>query len=280
MPPSYGGGQDTEAMSSDPLSGCRAKLRHIDEKMTEIDQFVTGWWQNAYRLVSEPHADPASQVLKVVDVVEPPEKLVMLFAEAVYHMRSCLDQIMYQLVIHDGGVPSTQTQFPIFATENDFNTNGRRFYERRENGVKIPQLSQARFAELQRLQPYNDPEPLKHPLWVLNAVTPVDKHRILIETTIGQGSMISYLRTCNTGMTTIHSGPLKEGTVVMRLPAAQGVHGIHDQPHVRIRLLPTIFWGDGCGDAQGINAWKSLTQIKDFINKNVMDGNKLVNGLV
>nr|WP_315396403.1 hypothetical protein [uncultured Duganella sp.] len=107
---------------------------------------------------------------------EIPIQLRILAGEVVTHLRSALDQMIWQLSLKFTSTPATNTQFPICETRKDFEKRG---------AAQTACLSDELQQIIRDLQPFNDKTPPHHWLWVLNRLANDDKHRFI---TIGTTS--------------------------------------------------------------------------------------------
>jgi hypothetical protein len=111
----------------------------------------------------------------IADLPEPPTLLGVIVGDCLHNLRSSLDHLVWQLVEanppHHGTV---NNQFPIYRLESDFHSNaGRRLAGVPANAIE----------DIKRLQPYMVGNSYKfHPLWQLNELVNVDKHRTLMLT--------------------------------------------------------------------------------------------------
>lgn len=100
-----------------------------------------------------------------------PHDICLTVGDLFYNMRSCLDQLVWSLAKRVGGVlDPDRTQFPILAVDNE---ETRRAFKKQTEGVPSDALD-----EIRAFQPYRREESYKsHPLWRLNAMCNLDKHR-------------------------------------------------------------------------------------------------------
>lgn len=107
-------------------------------------------------------------------VKEPCEPMwSIVIGEILHDIRSALDHLVYQLVVYatDKAPPdNSRTQFPIFDEPAKFKVNSLKMLA----GVG----SQAT-ALIKTLQPFSTGEGTKSPLWHLNQLSNIDKHRAL-----------------------------------------------------------------------------------------------------
>jgi hypothetical protein len=162
------------------LDDIRVKLdrakEHLDALNADLQQFAT----------EEPHPlhvvipDRAYTVQDVVWMRDPPARWGALVGDCVHNLRSALDHIVWALSGGNRYAPQ-HAEFPIF--ENPF-----KFFERTKKGEpargsgiwKIAGVvpDEAR-AIIEGLQPFNRPQPERHPLWIIHELDRFDKHRAL-----------------------------------------------------------------------------------------------------
>jgi hypothetical protein len=98
-----------------------------------------------------------------------PEPLALIAGDAFYNMRASLDQLIWALA-RLNRIPEKKTQFPIL----EFNTlQSRNRFRDQTEGVPDEAV-----CEIELLQPYHRGSSYKtHPLWRLNEMCNLDKHR-------------------------------------------------------------------------------------------------------
>jgi hypothetical protein len=142
----------------------RAK-EHLDALNLEVAKFL----QNPYTVTQQDDIEKSEHVLRIEQNVTP-DKVGVLVGEFAYSLRSGLDQLAWQLALLSVDDPTKNTCFPIFTT----NPVDDRF---RKVVWDIP----CRAVEIiKSLQPYHARDAFKvHPLWQLNALCNLDKHRLV-----------------------------------------------------------------------------------------------------
>jgi hypothetical protein len=159
-----------------PLMDCFARLEraseHIEHLDAEVDAFLDRY---PYAFVQKAEADGWQSLHAVVE--DSPPRISTIFGDVVHNLRSALDQLIWQLVIADGGKPTTANAFPIFLDE-------KAFFARVDSGK--PERSPLRGIDpdgairafIQRSQPFNKPSPRDEPLNIVNHLANRDKHRV------------------------------------------------------------------------------------------------------
>lgn len=101
-----------------------------------------------------------------------------LIGDALHNFRASLDYLAWELVdSYSPGQGTSRTEFPIFQERHEF--------ERRSRS-KTKGMSPEAIKIVERLQPFNDPPAKRHPsdnpLWLLQSLGNIDKHRTLTVT--------------------------------------------------------------------------------------------------
>lgn len=97
--------------------------------------------------------------------------VVLSLADAVYALRSGLDQLAWQLALLNNPAPSKDTMFPIHA---DDSLKSEKLFRRR-----VSDMTEAAAHVIRQLQPYQrGSEYARDPLWQLNELSNIDKHRL------------------------------------------------------------------------------------------------------
>lgn len=158
---------------SHPLDGIWEKIRRADEHINGLDVEINTFLDsNIYRAVSEPNHDGREHSLKIIGP-DPPLRFSVIAGEIIHHCRSALDQLIWQLVVANGGQPNRQHAFPVCPTNDDFKNACK--------SGKIKGISDGATALVESFQPYHNPKGFEwHPLWVLHDMDVTDKHRLLV----------------------------------------------------------------------------------------------------
>jgi hypothetical protein len=157
------------------LDACRLKLARAYEQGEALGrEFRAFLARNPYGEVQEFDSDTSECVFSYFVFEEPPPIFGILIGEFVHSVSSALEQLVWQLVILDGGVPEEgATGFPIFTEEPKYRKRAPRM---------IRGMSAVHKADIEGAQPYNAPNPLFEPLALLRDLWNQDKHRLLTTT--------------------------------------------------------------------------------------------------
>lgn len=211
------------------LDGIRLKLQRayqqLDALKAEMAEFLKGdTYEPAieFRRIRSAREAPCVIDFTIRMIVKKPCPPMwgILIGEIVHDIRSALDHLVYQLVIHASGKPPTvRTQFPILLEDTKFAGDGLNM---------LRGVSNKATALIKTLQPFSTGEDVKSPLWHLNQLSNIDKHRTLHLTggTL-QAFNFSFPRVVNEGKifrkvraqgAFEHNTIVAEGRMLSRLP--------------------------------------------------------------
>lgn len=147
-----------------------------------------------------------------------PHRLNTLIGEFVHDTRSSLDHLAQQLVLNARGQPTRETRFPLL-TEPLTNDQGERVQPCIVGGI-----TEAAKTVVSVAQPYNLGKTYRtHPLWRLNKLWNIDKHRDVI----AKGSHTSVYvppKTPAFSFTTRLESTNEHGARLRVVPETPGVH--------------------------------------------------------
>lgn len=274
-------------MCDDPLVSCRAKLKRFDEKMMELKFRVDSWWNSAYTIDRVQDETTGLYTYTIASLAPAPIEINLVIGEAIYCLRSCLDQLMMQLVDRDTGLVlrqdgtfNTQIQFPVFLTAKSFNSEGRRMYTSKRGGKVCRLISWQRLLALKRVQPWRGKGFKRlHPLWLLHHLAPIDKHRWEIQQMLGLDGGLLFLKTVTLepGWTLV-GGPARVGAPVLIAGDDLRVEGFYDDPDMRIKLVAKSRFGLGSDDATGLEIVPTLWAIRKYVAEEVLNPEGLAKG--
>ncbi len=152
---------------ADPyLKTTRAK-EHLEALREQLDAFSKS---KPYSIVRED--DIEHQCHRVsIKVVDTPDRITLIVGDLLYCLRSALDQLVWFLAKLTLSYPE-HTQFPILDV---LNAGARKTFEKQTAGVPADAVE-----IIESLQPYHRPDAAaiqSDPLWRLNALCNIDKHR-------------------------------------------------------------------------------------------------------
>jgi hypothetical protein len=169
----------------------------FDEKLDRANQHLKELWvelrrwreSRPYLITDELDTKSGDNVVYAKMRGSTPPVILTLIGDCLYNFRSSLDHLVHALAVEHMKRPLTDaesiiTAFPIFKDLAGFKKKGAR---------RIRYLAPRAQAVIERLQPYHAANPTSHPLWFLNQLNNIDKHRRLLVTfftTIGASTQM------------------------------------------------------------------------------------------
>ena len=158
-----------------PLDSAYTRISRAEEHIQHLERLADELGMAealaALRMFQDRAAIPFGGSLEALRFLRYPQTPVplpfsLLIGEVLYHLRTALDYLVFELAVHDSGSEQARTQFPIFDQESHFSGSGRRML------VGVNSVHRARIEEL---QPYKGP----HNAWLalLRDLSNRDKHR-------------------------------------------------------------------------------------------------------
>lgn len=160
-----------------PLDGIRLKVIRAQEHLDAIFKVIEPMRDGKFRIISK--YDPDSGLCRLTaDFPKVAPALSVIIGDCLHNMRSSLDHLIWQLVINNGRRPSKANQFPI--SNHAIGFKGQLMRDRL-CGVHLKAKTL-----IDALQPYRrgQPDCDLHPLWALNELANLDKHRTLALVTV------------------------------------------------------------------------------------------------
>jgi hypothetical protein len=155
------------------------KLSRASEIVRELHTEITAFHQsNPYKLIAEREASSGAHVVRVRILQTPPVRWGALIGDAIHNLRSALDLLIWQLVLHAGGTPGKRTAFPIFDRETDFLAG---------YAAQLAGTDASVGKRVKALAPY---EKGNATLWLLHRLDIIDKHRVLLPAYSSVGTTI------------------------------------------------------------------------------------------
>jgi hypothetical protein len=162
-----------------PLLGIALKLNRADEHFRMLRDAIKEFAESDfYDTVTE--LDYRGRLVgRAINVQQPPTDHSLLIGDCIHNYRSALDHLAYALASsYTNPLPeifAKTSAFPIF-------NNGEKFRRRGPSGGvhKMRGMSRSARASIRRLQPYQRRKyPELWPLWMLEELSNIDKHRLL-----------------------------------------------------------------------------------------------------
>ena len=161
-------------MTDDPLDGIKLKLiraqKHLDDVMGILSLIKVGEC-----CITPERSEKLGLLVQRISIQpKPPLELSVVIGDFLFGVRSALDHLIWQLVIHNGRSPTARNMFPITSAPALFNAA---VTERR----RLEGVSPKACAIIESLQPYHIGN---EALGRLDTLHNVDKHRALNLTTV------------------------------------------------------------------------------------------------
>jgi hypothetical protein len=152
-----------------PLHDSRLKLNrshdHLEALKQEFAAFVA---RKPYRVACHFDAESGCYILRARVFEQPPPAWGAALGDFLQNARACLDFIAHQLVLLNKNEPTRRTQFPLFATPQEFAEKA---------PGQMAGVSDRHARMIEACQPY--PTSKFSPLRELNALSNTDKHSVL-----------------------------------------------------------------------------------------------------
>ena len=171
-----------------PMKDFALDMRRADEHLNTFDEKVAEYIRShdkPFKSKLVPKGQGEYDLIVTASLHAPvPDDISFLAAEALMCLRLALDHLVHELSLERAGSAHdlTTTEFPIYKSRKRFNARDSRGMRRRGSGwYKIRFVQPAAQAIIKNLQPYIAPQDVAtmHPLWVLNELVNIYKHRRL-----------------------------------------------------------------------------------------------------
>jgi hypothetical protein len=153
----------------DRLAPVRLKIERAYEHIRNLELAMATFIEsNPY--LFDAKRDPQSGTVHyvVAETKAIPSAFSLISGEILFHLRSALDHLAYQLVIASGNQPDRHVAFPIYETAEKYKAHSR---------GKIKLMSQAAQDAIGLTKPYKGGNDV---LWRLNKLHVIDEHRLLV----------------------------------------------------------------------------------------------------
>jgi hypothetical protein len=165
-----------EPPDEEPLSAVRDRLDRAQEHLDAIKPELIAYYKaDPCTLTGKFNPDDQTGEWGGASAPFPP-RLNTLIGEFLHDARSALNHLARQLVLHNGGTPTDGSRFPVWA---------RAPVAKKEGKEPLPNvvggLSVAARTVIHEAQPYQWGDNYSsHPLWVLDKLWNIDKHRDVV----------------------------------------------------------------------------------------------------
>ena len=165
------------------------KINWACQNVEQLDKAVNNWFKDGDKYTHEVVPNPEEQgsfLLKVSADEIPIAPLSLVIGDIIQNIRSSLDHAVYHLgkkYNHpDFTNKAHRSQFPIFGNMNNSGSpiDGEISFQNNAINDTIKYISPDAQDIIESVQPYKDGDKFKeHPLWLLNKLSNIDKHRCL-----------------------------------------------------------------------------------------------------
>jgi hypothetical protein len=194
------------------------KYNRAQEHLDALNQ-ITQWWfrTQPYRIGEDVDAESGFKEIAVVADGLPPERIALVAGDAVQNLRNSLDHLIGDVARFASGgylMPKVEQalQFPITTSKEAF----RQERVRGRLGCVVPRAQ----AVIHRLQPYRSGENMiRHPLYVLQELSNIDKHRRLpVLLSVVNSVAFNQVHVISANHLTIGTGgPFEDKAVLVRM---------------------------------------------------------------
>jgi hypothetical protein len=227
----------------DVLEGCRLKIEAMTKHMTRLQESIDRFFEENLEvasLIGKANSQRTQYLFRVEDVIDyPRHEWGVILGESVHDVRSALDHLVWGFAKDR----SERTGFPIFDTKKDWTIKAPAMYWSVPTG----------FARLlDHVQPYHRGdvnEARKHPLWILNALWNLDKHRTIPATALiadtGEAEIIRHEGIARTpSIHFIGGARYKKGNVVAKARIKPDASGREPQIEANFKMSFDVGFGD------------------------------------
>ncbi len=159
-----------------PLNGCWAKIERAKHYLERLEATMRDAGRdNLYGITAETDDQTRERIVRFKFLPELSVEWGIDTGEIIHHLRSSLEHLVWQLIIVGGSTPKEgKAGFPVCHDQGK--------YQKTSPGggqPKIQGIPNGADAIIERLQPYRQSDYRSDPLWVLNELWNIDKHRRL-----------------------------------------------------------------------------------------------------
>jgi hypothetical protein len=247
---------------------------HLNILNKEIERFIKGK-PCGHTSKREPKGECEYDVIVRVQIKTPPPiRLSVIIGEILYHIRSALDHLVYQLTLANGVTDEKildSCEFPIFDKPTKFTLTRKSGERDPKSGLyKMRGVDAMAQAIIEGLQPYHSGANITtHPLWVLHQLCNIDKHRrlCLIQNPIGSVELVNNSTFIVTDMKESICHPLKDDTEILRF-RIRTLSNFQGEVKVRQKVPPQIAFEETI-PLPDVYAGEVLQEILIFVENNV-----------
>jgi hypothetical protein len=236
--------------------GYLLKFSRAIHHFEDLERQLTEWFEEHYshRLDPDPEAEGYFLLKASADDLDS-APFALILGDAIQNFRSCLDHLAFQLAstfTKPLSEPMARScQFPIIGDVDRSGQGGRGPKLFKDESRRIAGIDPGAQRIIEGLQPYQRGEDFTFdPLWRLQELSNVDKHRVLHLATVYCGGFVSHPDQCinvawpSVGGLQVFGGTVKRDTVIARLHL-RPINPAREM-HMDIVPSPATALTDGC----------------------------------
>jgi hypothetical protein len=157
------------------FEGINEKLIRAKENIVNLESEIGAFFEKSdYPVIPDKDHEALLKAIEYHKNLVIPLRFSVLSGEIIHHLRSCFDHIVWHFSVQPAQ-NVRKIEFPVF-DKLPANHEGRKLFEGKIAGITDSNV----ISLIKRLQPYNAPDPLDDPLWIIHDLDIVDKHRELV----------------------------------------------------------------------------------------------------
>lgn len=201
------------------LSGVLLKLERAEAHIEEVRQKTVAFREGnpppfGFRSDETPRPDKSIDYVLYAVIREPPLRaLAPIIGDAIHNIRSALDHLVYELAPRRAR-KARKSQFPIFTDECEFKVR---------SPPMIKGITGDERTLIERVQPYIASNPPRHdPLAILNKLSNLDKHRLLVPIIAAVSTRDTWVASDNADIRWTHLkvGPVEHDAKIVAFTAS------------------------------------------------------------
>lgn len=151
----------------------RARV-HFDELTREITAYYK---TKPGTMIEVEDGDPNYRKFEFREKMPVPARFGLICGDCLQCMRSCLDYLIWELVLAEGNKPTVLSMFPIEMTLQKYKDAVTKRH-------RLDGMAESAIAIIDSLQPYHLQDPKESPLSILDELTNINKHRRVLLTSL------------------------------------------------------------------------------------------------
>jgi hypothetical protein len=236
------------------------KLGRAHKHLIDLEAGVTEWIQGTHHSVRndrDPN-DPTRLVYYATAERPPKDPFSILIGDTLHGLRSGLDLLAFNLAAaYTKPLPDAMaetSEFPIFGNEDRKGRTGVGAQMFRDNGrFKVRGIDPRALVVIEKVQPYHAADYHADPLWRLNELDRINKHRLLhVAIAHGAGFLLDTRKSSNyvlgPGLIESLAGPITTDTPIARVPVRTANYNA--PMHLEIQPALEVAFGQGTPEVE------------------------------